>query len=49
MRNYLVAGTSSGTGKEIVSLLKRKGLAYGTYRNTPLHMSETGVECKGKA
>jgi NAD(P)-dependent dehydrogenase (short-subunit alcohol dehydrogenase family) len=45
MRKYLVAGASSGIGKEIVGLLKREGEVYGTFRNTPLNEeSASGVE-----
>jgi NAD(P)-dependent dehydrogenase (short-subunit alcohol dehydrogenase family) len=44
MGNYLVVGASSGIGKEIVSLLKREGQVYGTYRNTPLHENASGLE-----
>lgn len=45
MKNYLVAGASSGIGKELSSLLKRDGhKVYGTYRNTKIESAEDGVE-----
>lgn len=45
MKNYLVAGASSGIGKELVSLLNRdKHKVYGTYRNTPVDDKAEGVE-----
>ncbi len=39
-----MVGASSGIGKEIVSLLKKEGQVYGTYRNTPVQEKESGVE-----
>lgn len=45
MKNYLVAGASSGIGKELASILKRDGhKVYGTYRNSQIHTEEDGVE-----
>ncbi len=45
MKNYLVAGASSGIGKEIVSILNREGhKVYATHRNTPVHEKVSGVE-----
>lgn len=45
MKNYLVIGASSGIGKELASVLHRKGhQVYGTYRNTEVTPGRDGLQ-----
>ncbi len=45
MKNYLVAGASSGIGKELVAILQKdKHKVFGTYRNTEIHPEGDNVE-----
>lgn len=45
MKNFLVAGASSGIGQELALILKGYGYnVYGTFRNTQVSSGEEGIE-----